>query len=193
VALLTGWLTRIRLERVAAHVTGRVLDVGCGYGDLLGHLPPSVTSIDLLDASPLREELAMSRARERGVPARFFLCDVNGPCTDLPAGPYDTVVLGALLEHLRPPIRVLAAAGERLAPEGLLVLTTPTPLGGELHRLGSYAGLTHPEAAHEHFGFYGEREIGEMLSEASLELVSYGRFLLGLNQIAVARRPAPRR
>ena len=191
-ALLTGWLTRIRLERVGAHVSGRVLDVGCGYGDLLGHLAASVTSIDLVDASPLREERARGRARERGIPARFVLCDVNGPCTELPPGPYDTVVMGALLEHLRPPIRVLAAAAERLAPAGLLVLTTPTPLGGKLHRLGSYAGLTHPEAAHEHFGFYGRSEIAGMLAGSSLEMVSYARFLFGLNQIVVARRPLRR-
>ena len=180
-------------EVVLARPIRSVLDVGCGYGDLLGHVRPSVTSIDLVDASPLREERAIARAKERGLPARFVLCDVNGPCTALPPGPYDTVVMGALLEHLRPPIRILAAAAALLGPKGLLVLTTPTPLGGELHRLGSHVGLTHPEAAHEHFGFYGRRELEQLLAEGSLEMVSYSRFLFGLNQIVVARRAASRR
>lgn len=191
-ALLTGWLTRIRLEKVRAHVAGRVLDVGCGYGDLVPHLPASVVSIDLVDASPLREVRALARAKERGVPARFVLCDVNGSCEELPAGPYDTVVMGALLEHLRPPIRVLTAAAARLAPGGRVVLTTPTPLGGRLHGLGSHAGLTHPEAAHEHFAFYGRAALARLLAEGGLEMASYARFLFGLNQIVVARRPAAR-
>lgn len=187
-ALLTGWLTRTRLEKVAAHAAGRVLDVGCGYGDLLDYVPSSVVSIDLVDASPEREERALARARARGVPARFVLYDVNASCRELPEGPYDTIVMGALLEHLRPPIRILAAASARLAPEGRLVLTTPTPLGGRLHGLGSYAGLTHPEAAHEHFGFYGRSAIARLLGASGLEPVSYATFLFGLNQIAVARR-----
>ena len=191
-ALLTNWLTRIRLERVRVHVTGKLLDIGCGQGDLLDHLAASVTSVDLVDASPLREEPALTRAGARGILARFVLCDVNGPCKILPPGPYETVVMGALLEHLRPPIVVLGAVADRLGEDGILVLTTPTPLGGFIHRLGSYVGLTHPEAAHEHFGFYGRRDLERMLAESRLQLVSFDTFLFGLNQIAVARRSSSR-
>lgn len=187
-ALLTGWLTRLRLTQIGSHLRGRLLDVGCGYGDLIDHLPPGVTELVLVDASPLREERAMARARARGIPARFVLGDANAPDLRLPEGPYDTIVMGALLEHLRPPIHVLAAVRPLLAPDGLVVLTTPTPLGGLLHRLGSYAFLTHPEAAHEHFAFYGRRDLAELFSASGYEMEEYVPFLLGLNQLAVARR-----
>jgi SAM-dependent methyltransferase len=164
-----------------------VLDVGCGYGELLDHLPAEVTAIDLVDSSPLREERAMRRARERGIPARFFLCDANDPEPGFPPGPYETIVMGALLEHLRPPIRVLSKLRPLLSPGGRLLLTTPTPLGGALHRLGSYVLLTHPEAAQEHFAFYGRADLAALLGGSGYEMEEYFPFLLGLNQLVVAR------
>lgn len=187
-ALLTGWLTRIRLDRIAARVTGpRVLDVGCGYGDLIDHLPADVKRIVLLDSSPLREERAVSRARARGLEASFVLADSNDESLRIPEGPYDTIVLGALLEHLRPPIHVLKTIRPHLAPGGRVVLTTPTPLGGLLHKLGSYAFLTHPEAAHEHFAFYGRRDLARLFDESGYVMEEYVPFLFGLNQLAVGR------
>ncbi len=185
--LLTRWLTDLRLSRIAPRLGRRVLDAGCGIGELLEVLPPRVAEVVCADASPLREEPVLLRARRLSIPVRFVLWDVNAPPLDVPPGPYDTVVMGALLEHLEPPVRALAAVRDLLAPDGELVLTTPTPLGGVLHRLGSHVALVTREAAHEHHRFYDRRDIAALLEENGFRMTEYRRFLFGLNQLAVAR------
>lgn len=189
--LLTRWLTDLRLSRIAPRLGPRVLDAGCGIGELLEVLPARVAEVVCADASPLREEPVLGRARRLPIPVHFVLCDVNAPPLGLPPGPYDTIVMGALLEHLRPPVRALAAVRALLKEDGELILTTPTPLGGFLHKLGSYVRLVTPEAAHEHYRFYDRRDIEELLVRDGFVLTEYRRFLFGLNQLAVARKASP--
>jgi SAM-dependent methyltransferase len=187
-ALLTGWLTRVRLRRISQHLGRRVLDVGCGLGQLLDYLPGSVVRVVLLDVSPERREFVHQRMSRLGIKAEFFVGNINQENAPVPPGPFDTVVMGALLEHLSPPIYALANIASVLDDQGRLVLTTPGPLGGRLHRWGSYLGLTSAEAADEHRSFYGYSELRALLEENGFKIEQYKRFLFGLNQLLVARK-----
>ncbi len=101
----------------------RVLDVGCGTGFLLEKLAGlGFTGIGI-DLSP--ESVEHSRARLARIGAADRLSAVVGSAYEPPEGPYDLVTLTDVLEHLEEPRACLAAVRERLAPGGLVVISTP--------------------------------------------------------------------
>jgi len=188
VPLLTKWLTHQRLLKISQHLGIRVLDVGCGNGELVDFLPAHVERIVLLDSSPCRLPLVEKKLAGLSATAQFLVRDINQEQVQLPPGPFDTVVMAALLEHLKLPIQALKNVRDVLADDGRLVMSTPTPLGGKLHGIGSYLGLTCPEAANEHEHFYDFHGIKRLMEENGFIIEFYRRFLLGLNQIWVAKK-----
>ena len=119
---------------------------------------------------------------------RFLLGDIAAGQIALPPASFDTVVMAALLEHLKIPVAALRETRRLLQPGGSLVLTTPTPLGGKVHAWGSHLGLTYREAADEHEGFFDYEGLKRLLSEGGFTLELYETFLLGMNQLVVARK-----
>lgn len=186
--LLSRFLTHARLSRVAKHLSGKVLDAGCGYGELLDYLPTHVHTVTLLDRSPERLPRIQTRLFRVTVEARFLLGDIAAGEIALPPASFDTVVMAALLEHLKIPSAALRETGRLLKPGGSLVLTTPTSLGGRLHAWGSRLGLTYREAADEHEGFFDYEGLKRLLNEEGFTCELYKRFLLGMNQLVVARK-----
>ncbi len=120
--------SRRRLHWMASQVSGkRVLDIGCSEGILpilLGREGYEVTGVDVN-----REALAYAAAllKEENDFVRTRVSFVHGDMTNLhlEAAPFDTVILGEVLEHLVKPERMVQNAFRHLKPEGLLVLTTP--------------------------------------------------------------------
>ena len=190
---LSGYLTRARLSRIQKYLGKRVLDVGCGYGELLEFLSPEVESVVLLDRSPERRDRLQTRIAKARISAESVLGDIEKSNTNLIAGSFDTVVMAALLEHLKSPAVVLMTIHRLLKENGRLLITTPTPLGGRLHGVGSHLGLTHPEAAQEHEQFYDFGSLEPMLLNGGFQIEHYERFLLGLNQLVVAGKKSSER
>jgi 2-polyprenyl-3-methyl-5-hydroxy-6-metoxy-1,4-benzoquinol methylase len=97
----------------------RVLDIGCGDGELAARLAAEgheVFGIDALEAPAHREALAgygqadLARGLD-GVPAADRL--------------FDTILMLDVLEHLAEPEQILADARARLAPGGVAIVSLP--------------------------------------------------------------------
>jgi SAM-dependent methyltransferase len=95
----------------------RVLEVGCGAGDLLAQLAARGCQVVGVDAS----EAARDEARLRAAPfgARF---DVRA---DLPDGLFDLVLAFEVLEHIEDELGALQRFGARIRPGGHLLLSVP--------------------------------------------------------------------
>lgn len=113
------------LETIDRHARpgGRVLDVGCGTGFLLERLAERGFSGTGVDLSPESVEHARRRLAEIGAADR--LTAVVGSAYEPPEGPFDLIALTDVLEHLEEPRACLAALRAQLAPDGLLVISTP--------------------------------------------------------------------
>ena len=185
--LLSNWLTHARLSRVSPHLRGVVLDIGCGHGELLDFLPPQVERVILVDRSPARRQKIDLRRLAARVPAEFVLLDVDQSTVDLRFDKVDTLVMAAILEHLKHPVAVLRQLKKTLKPNGRLIVTTPSPLGGKLHWVGSHLRLTYPEAAEEHEQFYGPEALDSLFDRCGYEIEHRESFIMGLNQLVVAR------
>lgn len=186
--LLSRFLTRARLVRVARHLSGKVLDLGCGYGELLDYLPARVQSVTLLDRSVERMPRLQARLAARTIEAKFLLGDISDGAIALPPDSFDSVVMAAVLEHLKSPADALRETRRLLKASGRVVLTTPTPLGGRLHGWGSRLGLTHREAAEEHEVFYDRQNLERLFRAEGFSFEHYERFLFGLNQLVIVRK-----
>ena len=115
-----GLSMRMMIERVPQGA--RVLDVGCASGYLAEPLRehrgcPYVDGVELdpADAALARRSyrnVVVGSAEEAATYARL-------------AGPYDAVLLGDVLEHLRDPAAVLRHVRALLAPDGVVVSSIP--------------------------------------------------------------------
>ena len=162
---------------------GRLLDVGCGLTELPGILP-SYLGCD-------RSEEILAENRRRYPHSRFARWDVEaGPAPEeiRGAGPFDAILMLALLEHLRDPGAALARAAALLSPAGRILVTTPHPAGRLPLEAGAALGLLSRHAADEHETLLSRRGLEEAGAAAGLRLACYWRFLLGLNQAAAFAR-----
>ena len=183
--LLTRSVQRARLAAALPHVPAgaRLLDLGCGLTDLPARFP-SYVGCD-------RNPVVLAEMRRRHPAASFASWDVDAdaPPPEVSAGaPYDAVLMLAILEHLPSPARALARAADLLAPRGRLLATTPHPLGRLPLEAGARLGLLSRHADEEHETLLDRAGLERAAEAAGLAVASYGRFLLGLNQLAVLVR-----
>jgi len=98
----------------------RLLDYGCGPGDLLLLCREAGISAVGVDVSARSVELAAKRGLS------VLLGDENRP--EIAAEKFDAIVLHSVIEHLPDPVGVLQRLTSRgLAAGGILVLSAPTP------------------------------------------------------------------
>lgn len=98
-------------RRLCEGARGRILDVGCGTGRNLPHLPAGTVGID-----PARDPLL--RARRRAPGAR--LVQARAEALPFRDGAFDTVVSGLVFCSVDDPARGLAEVRRVLAPGGTL-------------------------------------------------------------------------
>jgi SAM-dependent methyltransferase len=99
----------------------RVLDLGCGVGDvamLAAEIVGSHGQVVAVDRDPTMVEAARSRAETQGVLVRV----VEGDLMDLDVGgpPFDAVIGRLILMHLPDPVAALRAAAARVRPGGIV-------------------------------------------------------------------------
>jgi len=178
--LLGQFLYRARLQAILPHLSGDVLDLGCGYNGLAAYLGPgqAYTGVDL-------NPRAVERLDEKYPQHEFLVCDFDRQPLTLKRS-YDTVVMLAVLEHLAAPDALIETIRLVLKPGGRLVLTTPTPFGNRIHAVGSRLGLFYLEAAQDHKLIYNRRSLRQLLERHGLRILLYRAFLLGGNQICIA-------
>jgi 2-polyprenyl-3-methyl-5-hydroxy-6-metoxy-1,4-benzoquinol methylase len=158
-----------------AHLRGRVLDYGCGDGQLAATCQPNAyLGVDI----NLR---ALDQARAAH-PGFRFATSVSGQER------FDTVAAFAFIEHVADPGAWLARFASLLEPGGRIVLTTPHPSLEWAHTLGARTRLFSWDAHEEHEELLDRTRLYELASDAGLVVEAYRRFLFGANQLVVLRR-----
>jgi 2-polyprenyl-3-methyl-5-hydroxy-6-metoxy-1,4-benzoquinol methylase len=96
----------------------RLLDVGAAQGDmarLLSHRGYDVTAVE---GDPALAQIARTKCRN------VIVADLDNLIGDW-GGPFDVVVYGDVLEHLKDPLSVLINVNRQLKPDGVVVVSVP--------------------------------------------------------------------
>jgi SAM-dependent methyltransferase len=115
------------LARFAEPITPEttLLDVGSGHGTWLTLLARFAKQLDWRRVTALEPSRLACEALQRLRPDLNIVGDMLSSCR-LPAGAFDAVMCGALIEHLTDPLDGLAAISRLLKPRGTLLLATPS-------------------------------------------------------------------
>lgn len=137
------WSNRFyaRLVQRYGPAHGRVLEVGCGLGHLLGWLsarhPVFGTDINAW---------ALGQAR-RNVPEGHFALASAEDLGAFPAGCFTVVIAKHVVEHLPHPQAAVAEMARLLSPGGLLILATPN-LDSPMRKLKGSAWVGYKDPTH---------------------------------------------
>jgi 2-polyprenyl-6-hydroxyphenyl methylase / 3-demethylubiquinone-9 3-methyltransferase len=146
----------------------RALDVGCGAGLLcepLARLGAAVTGVDAASESIV---VARAHAAAMGLEIAYHA----GELAALPLGHFDLVTALEVLEHVADKPAFLAGLAARLAPSGLLILSTPNrTLASRALLVGAAeaVGLV-PRGTHDWDDFVTIDELTALLEQAGLAI-----------------------
>ncbi len=163
----------LRRAFAAAHVAAgdRVLDLGCGEGDLTAVLAQTGARALGVDVAPA----ALERARRRHPQLTFGLTPIDGPLA-FDDGSFDVVWSSEVIEHVADTARWLSEVRRVLVPGGRLLVTTPHHgrMALALHGIGRYS-----EPLGDHLHLYSARSLRRLLED------------FDFTQIDVQRRVGP--
>ena len=160
------WAGDVRNTRPLAGKSA--LDVGCGAGLLCEPLARMGAAVTGVDAAPENVAAAAIHAEGVGLDIRYIAGEIGAQ--DL--GTFDLVTSMEVVEHVADKRAFLAQLAERLAPGGLMVLSTPnrTPQS-RLLMIGAAegAGLI-PKGTHHWDDFVTPEELAELLESVGLHM-----------------------
>jgi 2-polyprenyl-6-hydroxyphenyl methylase/3-demethylubiquinone-9 3-methyltransferase len=147
----------------------RALDVGCGAGLLTEPLARLGAQATGLDAAP--ENIAAAQAH-----ATLQHLEIDYRATPVEAveeGGFHLVTSMEVIEHVADPAAFVAALAAKLAPDGLMILSTPnrTPLSRlAMITIGESVGGI-PKGTHDWHKFITPVELTALLEQAGLEVI----------------------
>ena len=155
-------------ERYA--LAGRsAIDVGCGAGLLAEPLARMGAAVTGVDAAPENIAAAKAHATGQGLAITYHA----GELAALPAATFDLVTSMEVVEHVTDPAAFIGELAARLAPGGLMILSTPNRtmwskllLVEAAERVGAV-----PRGTHDWDQFLKPEELTEMLEGAGLEVI----------------------
>lgn len=156
-------------ERELRPLAGKsALDVGCGAGLLAEPLARLGAEVTAVDAAQELIAAAKVHAAGQGLDIDYRACAVE----DL-AGQFDLVTSLEVVEHVGDPRAFVAALAARVAPGGLLILSTPNRTAwSKLLTITLAEGLGKvPRGTHDYAKFIAPEELCAMVREAGLEVV----------------------
>jgi 2-polyprenyl-6-hydroxyphenyl methylase/3-demethylubiquinone-9 3-methyltransferase len=142
------------------------LDVGCGAGLLAEPLARLGAKVTAIDAAPELIEVAREHAKAVGLEIDYRAAPVEEI-----EGKFDLVTAMEVIEHVADPAAFLKALATRLAPNGLLILSTPNATAWSrlmMITLGEGLGRI-PRGTHDFDKFIAPERLKVLLADAGLK------------------------
>ena len=144
------------------------LDVGCGAGLLAEPLARLGAKVAAIDAAEELIEVAKAHAAGQGLEI-----DYRHAAVESIGGRFDLVTSMEVIEHVADPQAFLTSLAARLAPGGLMILSTPNRTAwSKLLMITIAEGIGQiPRGTHDHGKFITPDEMKAMMEAAGLVLI----------------------
>ncbi|WP_260482627.1 bifunctional 2-polyprenyl-6-hydroxyphenol methylase/3-demethylubiquinol 3-O-methyltransferase UbiG [Sphingomicrobium flavum] len=144
------------------------LDVGCGAGLLAEPLARLGAKVTGVDAAAEVIEVARAHAAGQGLDIAYHA----GGVEEL-EGSYDLITAMEVVEHVADPAAFVAALAERLAPGGLLIMSTPNKTAwSKLLTITLAEGMGRiPKGTHDYDQFIPPEDLEAMLAAAGMKMM----------------------
>lgn len=145
------------------------LDIGCGAGLLCEPLARLGAEVTGVDAAAENVSVASTHAEAMGLDIRYMAGEVGG----LDIGSFDLVTSVEVIEHVADKRAFLADVAARLAPGGLLVMSTPNrTAASRVLLVGAAEAIGYvPKGTHHWRDFITPEEFEALLAEVGLEVI----------------------
>jgi len=144
------------------------LDVGCGAGLLCEPLARLGATVTGVDAAPELIAAARAHAEGQGLAISYHAGGVEGL-----EGQYDLVTAMEVIEHVADPAAFVRSLADRLAPGGLLILSTPNRTGwSKLLTITLAEGFGRiPRGTHDYEQFIRPERMDDLLTATGLHQI----------------------
>ena len=146
------------------------LDVGCGAGLLAEPLARLGAQVTAIDAAP--ELIAVAREHAAG---QALAIDYRAAPVEDIEGRFDLITSLEVVEHVADPRAFVAALAQRLAPGGLLILSTPNATGwSKLLTVTLAEGFGRiPKGTHDFDKFIAPNRMQSLLEQSGLKCCDF--------------------
>jgi len=167
-AIDTHWPEAARLAKPLAGKAA--LDIGCGAGLLCEPLARLGAEVTGVDAAADNIAAASAHAEAMGLDIRYMAGEVGG----LDIGTFDLVTCVEVVEHVADKRAFLADVAARLAPGGLLVMSTPNrTAASRVLLVGAAEAVGYvPRGTHHWRDFVTPEELTALLGEVGLAVTT---------------------
>ncbi len=184
----------LRYHRIVADLAdrqapfqGRMLDVGCGPGQILGRLSEIRPDLDLVGVDG--DDECLRRAKLRCPTATVIQDDLEKPASDdLAAGGFNVIVSSHSLEHIADPVGALQRWRDLLADRGRLVVAVPNSLQPLLL---ARALARRPKANDGHYYIWDRPTFENFCRLAGFKVLVSTKDYVPLTTVAIRRRIPP--
>jgi len=147
---LQGRLYRqfVLFPRLKCHLSGRLLDMGCGIGSFVDYYGDNASGVDINPST-------VAYCQKQGLDVQLY----KSFPVDFPDHSFDSLVLDNVLEHILDPRDILAEARRLIKPDGVFLIGVPGRKG--------FA------SAPDHVVFYDEEKLKKTLLDAGFEQKKY--------------------
>jgi len=185
--LLTGFLKRARANAVSKFVTGNVLDIGCGDCQILNILKGKVSNYYGLDNQYYIPESTIQLVKQYHINFKFYKMDIEHDTLPEFDIKFDTIIMIAVIEHLKNPKNILTQITQYLNEDGKVIITTPTSFANFIHGFGAKISLFSKEANEKHYNLYDLDLMRRIVGKTGFTVVNYETFEFGMNQLFIIK------
>ncbi len=144
----------------------RLLDVGAAHGYLAAALRSQGFQVTGIEADPVLGKEAANHCHE------FFLLDLDDPLPSF-SEPYDVMVFGDVLEHLKNPSAVLREFVENLRGDGTVIVSLPNVANIYVRLNLLFGRFDYQDRGlldRTHLHFFTRKSFSRFIHEAGLEI-----------------------
>jgi SAM-dependent methyltransferase len=170
------YLLRLRIQAVMPHITGRLLDIGCGTNELVKAYTGSGIGVDVYDWGGV--DLVVEDTAHLPYKSQEF----------------DTITIIAALNHIPNREQVLREVNRVLNANGKIILTMIPPFISTIwHTIRKPWDVDQKDRGMKPGEVYGlsREQIHRLLHETGFNVTYETRFMLGFNLLVVASKASP--